>query len=124
ATIALEALLGTEQEITYRLSIRLAGLLAADDDERQRIYQTVKKYYDVRSKIVHGAELKEKHLALIRDPGELVHLLRRTLLAFLQISTGPSLFNSRDKLNQSLDILLLHAKERDELRGAMGLREP
>ncbi len=120
AMIAIEALLGAGQEITYRLSSRVASLLARSDDERLELYDMVKRYYDLRSTIVHGGELKEKHLKLLQDTSPIRDIVRRLLLAFLRLATGTSRFNKRG-FDAELDRLLLHSGDRKELQQAMGL---
>src|SRR5262249_22094734 len=54
--ICLEALLGDEspQELTYKLRLRAALLLGRTVDERQTIREDVRRFYDLRSKVVHG----------------------------------------------------------------------
>jgi hypothetical protein len=54
--VALEALFGANEsgEIAYKLSQRIAFFLANTPEEGRGLFQTVKKCYGVRSKIVHG----------------------------------------------------------------------
>lgn len=54
--ICLEALLGnkTSQELTYRLRLRAALLLATTLDERREISNAVRDFYRLRSETVHG----------------------------------------------------------------------
>ena len=53
--IALEALLSnTSQEIQYRISVGVAVLLDEKPSDRQRTFEIMKGFYDIRSKIVHG----------------------------------------------------------------------
>jgi hypothetical protein len=57
AITAIEALLGTETEISFRLSFRVAALLATNDQERGTLLTLMKDFYDTRSKIVvHTSE--------------------------------------------------------------------
>src|SRR5207249_1392058 len=58
---ALESVLGSGTEISFKLAFRVAGLLAKDDNERSAILEQVKGFYDTRSALVHGGRLKEKH---------------------------------------------------------------
>jgi hypothetical protein len=53
AITALEAVLGSGTEISFKLSFRIASLLAATDEQRVTLLKAVKGFYDVRSKIVH-----------------------------------------------------------------------
>ena len=121
AMIALEALLGTAQEITYRLASRVAGLLANDDEERVALYKETERWYHRRSKSVHGSDLKPPDREALGTTGELVNIVRRVLLGFLTLATRPSPFNNRSRLSQDIDKVLLHTLERSDLRKAMGL---
>lgn len=52
--IALEALFGSDTEITYRLSQRVALFVADDRAEARQIFAEVKQGYKVRCKLAHG----------------------------------------------------------------------
>jgi hypothetical protein len=55
--IVLEALFqlgGEKQELSYRLSLRVAHFVGDGRAERQAIFEDVKKGYDLRSRIAHG----------------------------------------------------------------------
>jgi len=59
--IALEALYlqgESSGELAYRFAHRMAVLLAAKKEERQQLFSQIKKSYELRSKIVHGAKYK------------------------------------------------------------------
>lgn len=57
--VAFEALcLPEKDELAYRLSSRLALLLGNSDEEAERIRKFITKAYAIRSRIVHGAEIK------------------------------------------------------------------
>jgi hypothetical protein len=60
---ALESLLVTSpNELTYRLSERVAWLLGETVEERCALFQQVKNAYDFRSKVVHGSHVSERKL--------------------------------------------------------------
>jgi hypothetical protein len=69
--IALESLLGDKEggEITFKLAVRCAHLLGATSDERKSIFDSVKKLYGVRSKIVHrgSTEVTDADLGQMRN---------------------------------------------------------
>jgi hypothetical protein len=78
AITALEALLTTKDEtegLTYRLSMRIANLLGNDSDARKKTFSEVKKFYNLRSRMVHGSPLGTAH----QDQLGQLHLLRETL---------------------------------------------
>lgn len=50
----------TYQELSYKLSMRMAYVLGGNNKEkREEIFNFIKKSYDIRSKMVHGGEIKE-----------------------------------------------------------------
>ena len=57
--IALEALFGTNIEISHRISERVAFFLVPNRIAAKEKYKTAKKCYDWRSKIVHGRDLEK-----------------------------------------------------------------
>jgi hypothetical protein len=64
--IALEAIILHESgnpedrgELSFRLSVRLAYLVGASPDDRMKIFETTRKAYRLRSKIVHGGGLSD-----------------------------------------------------------------
>lgn len=71
------------EEISYRLASRCANLLGPDPDARKRLYQEIRGFYNVRSRLVHGEILKEKHESYIQTVEDLRDCVRRVLLALL-----------------------------------------
>jgi hypothetical protein len=63
---ALEAvLIGSESDnegLTLRLRTRVAALLATDDDTGKALFDDVGQLYGLRSKIIHGGQIKQKEL--------------------------------------------------------------
>ena len=58
--IGLEALFGTQQEVSHRLSLRIAFFLAGKDSkQRLEQYSVAKECYRWRSLLVHGVSLKK-----------------------------------------------------------------
>jgi Apea-like HEPN len=70
----------TTTELTYRLSMRIAHLLGKDAQSRRKLFREMREFYDLRSKIVHGSELKPKHFAGLEQVAQLREILRRVLL--------------------------------------------
>jgi Apea-like HEPN len=83
AITALEAVLGSETEIAFRLSFRVASLLASTDAQRASLLKTMKGFYDARSRIVHGGRLGKKHSASLAAVDDLRDLVRRLLRSFV-----------------------------------------
>lgn len=114
AFTALEALLTRQDEtegLTHRLSMRVANLLGQDANARRDIFARMKKFYDLRSRIVHGGawRLKPALLDRLNDLDALREILRRVLLCALAlISEGESL----DELPAVLDDLSFDDEKR------------
>lgn len=65
ATALEAALIGAEKEtegLTLRLRGRAAALLATDDDPARALFGDVGLLYRLRSRLVHGGQIKEKEL--------------------------------------------------------------
>ena len=90
----------TSQELSYRLSMRMAHILGKNKEERIHIYDFIKEAYNLRSKIVHGERLialdKQKFI-------ELRELTRKSIIYFLE--------NEDNWNGKKLDGLILEAKE-------------
>jgi hypothetical protein len=121
AMIAVEWLLRTKN--ARELSLRVAGLLADDDVEREALKKETKRWCRLRGNIVHGADSRPQDREALATTGEFINIVRRVLLGFLTLATGSSRFNDRPSLSADIDKLLLDTSERSELRKAMGLCE-
>lgn len=129
--IAAEALLGTRDEITFRLAFRASGILGNDDDDRVRIFELMKGYYDTRSRVVHGGRdlydrqglLKDKPRRHLENQRDLRHFVRRLLVGFLRLTSSSRHSLDKTFFRDMLDSALLHSAWRAELRVAMGLEE-
>lgn len=77
---ALECLLTTgKSELVHRISERVAILIDNEPENRVKIYNLIKKAYDVRSTVVHGAPLKGTNEDLIEISFEVDNALRKLL---------------------------------------------
>ena len=76
---ALEALLGAENEIAFKLSFRVASTIADTDEERGNLLRLLKDFYNTRSRVIHGANLQAKHQSLLLRVDELRTLVKRLL---------------------------------------------
>jgi hypothetical protein len=84
---ALEGVLlsGKDGELSYRLSVRVASLLGNDASDRKQIFKTVKEFYDLRSKIIHGSPLKPKHMSQFENVQSLREIVRRIILSIMAL---------------------------------------
>lgn len=84
-SIALESIYQSDQtELSYKLATRAGYFLGSDPEQRKRIFNCVRKFYKVRSKIVHGKETSTKELKETFEDG--FALACNTL--FKSLSTG------------------------------------
>jgi hypothetical protein len=54
AITTLEAIFGIDSELSFRLAFRVAGLLAENEAQRGELFDSMRRFYDTRSTIVHG----------------------------------------------------------------------
>lgn len=59
---AIESIVDVSIEISYRLSLSISSLLCERGDERIKKFKEIKKLYGLRSKVVHGLNLKESEI--------------------------------------------------------------
>lgn len=82
AAIGLESLFGDSAFVNTSIAVGLSNLLGTTYEERKELYESSKRLYGKRSKIVHGKKLKpNENPELIAD--ELLELLARSILGFL-----------------------------------------
>jgi len=115
----LEALLGIESELSFRLSFRVANLLAANDTKRVDLFRSLREFYDTRSTLVHGAPLKDKHRQRLEKIDDLLAIVRRLLRAFVTFAATPA--PGYKSLFKQLDAELLDAAKREKLRAVLQL---
>jgi Apea-like HEPN len=123
AITALEAVLGTDSEIAFKLSFRVASLLADTDEQRSILLKTIKGYYDTRSRIVHGGRPSNKHSTFLSSVDELRNTVRRLLRCFVLFAADDSRKVDKQFFAQNLDAALVNAGERDKLRMLLRLTE-
>lgn len=118
---ALEAVLGSKTESTFRLAFRVAGLLGADDTHRAEVFRAMKAFYNVRSRYVHGDEPTRREHAVLEHVGALKGYVRLLLTAFVVHAAQPQPKYPSAYFKESLDEALMSASEREQLRVALGL---
>jgi hypothetical protein len=114
---AIEAALRLDTDLSFRSSFQIAGLLATDDDDRVTVFRDMKTFYDTRSKVVHGGELKAKHIAALQDYERLLDLVRRLLSGFVRATAAGTVPNN---FYEEVDASLQHPVRRAALRAAFG----
>lgn len=106
--IAIEALFGEKDELTYRISHRVACLLGKGDDAREDIFKNMKKLYAKRSALVHG----KKTIVSWDDIRKAHSYLRDSINRFLVLSQK----YSRENILQTLDNAVINDNKRKELQ--------
>lgn len=120
-TTCLESLFSTaEQELSFRLSLRVATFLADGNGERQELFQQCKEVYKIRSKVVHGAAIhKDPERAAVYLVEGIIpdaeRLARRCLAKVFEIRLE-SLFENASKLNSLFDRLLFSDSLEETIR--------
>jgi hypothetical protein len=96
---ALESLFATSSnELTHKLSERVAFFLEDDGPSRILTYNLMKKAYTVRSKVVHGDVIKNSFLEELKQVSQTCdELLRRSLTYLIENETLNKLFGSSNK---------------------------
>jgi hypothetical protein len=122
AITTLEALFGIDSELSFRLAFRVAGLLAANEARRSELFDSMRRFYDTRSRIVHGGNLRAKHREDLGKIEELRSLVRQFLRSFIAFAVNPPAGYSKRFFEERLDAALLNAVEREKLRTALGLQ--
>jgi hypothetical protein len=119
---AAEALLGTESEITFRLAFRVAGMLGRTAAERVQVFNDMKRFYDVRSKIVHGSALTRWRPAMLARTEDTRDFVRRLLVAFVRLaaSSSPTRY-TRQFFEEELDAELQDEQARRRMLRELGI---
>jgi len=124
AVTALEALLHLDEELSFKLAYRASCLLAATEDGRVAIYETLRRYYKLRSQVVHGSSISNADRVLVQNNEplrEAVRSLLRGFLALVESSPGFRTKRGRERFYGDLDAVPLHQERREHLRTEMKL---
>ena len=81
----------------------------------------MKGFYDTRSKIVHGGQLKAAQQSYLEKVEELRSFVRRLLKSFVSFAVKPPNGYRKEHLGEELDGRLVNAAEREKIRAALGL---
>jgi len=90
--IALESLLVPEEEgIAFKLSQRVANLLGPDAMSRKYLFQKIREFYGLRSKVVHGAKARPKEIKAQEQIDELREITRQIILSVIALASESGL---------------------------------
>ena len=108
AMISLESLLGDHVELRYKISIRLALLLGLVDGNNLTVFENTKKYYDARSKILHGSStLSENSDIGLEDIRTILKYSRQCILCFIIILAQQSLLGNNSNIRKNYVLKLI-----------------
>ena len=116
--ISLEALyLPERQELTYRLSNRVATLLGKGIKETEEIRKIIAKAYDLRSDIVHGTDVRPikiegKTIQPSDFASKVEEYVRQSIRHFIALSKT---YKKQESIVNELDKSLLNVKSRKNL---------
>jgi len=119
AIAALEALLGTGTELSFRLGFRVAGLIGTTDKERAKLLKQMREFYATRSRVVHGSRLNDRHRQCLQKFEQLQSIVRRLLRLFVSLAAQPGHRYARAFFAEELDATLLDDEQRRELQTAL-----
>lgn len=109
----LESLLSDDSaELKYRITVRCANLLGTDSSERKRLYNEIGEFYNTRSRLVHGAVLKEVNTRRIHEVEKLRGYVRRVLISLL----GVILEGEPEEFYKMLDEMSLDDEVRNQIQ--------
>lgn len=104
---ALETLFanGDNTELSHKLSERVSKFLETEISARKEIYRSVKRIYEIRSKVVHGATFKsQKTTELCNIVQQADRICRRVMVYALTTKEDENIF---DKSPEELDLFFL-----------------
>lgn len=105
---ALEALFATDtQELSHKLSERVALFLGGSLAERLEIFTSVKAAYKLRSRVLHGDRLAKKDAASIAAIAKEVDAIARR--ALVQLLASPTLYELFEGSSEAIDAYFLNA---------------
>jgi len=120
AITALEAVWKLDAELSFRLAFRTSSLFGVSDNHREALFETLRTYYRLRSKLVHGGNLTDKEQAQARDVEQLRQIVRDVLRAFIHLLAQPGEW-TLSRLAGDPDRDLLHSERRTSLQKAMAI---
>ena len=116
---AFEALLlkaNERSELSHKLSQRVSYLSRYFNDPPIRIYNTMKRAYEVRSTYIHGSMLPHNQRKDLQDVHvQIIKILRRTLLLFIDLSNKMTKDDLITKLDNSIIDPNAHTKLSQEI---------
>lgn len=105
--VALEALYGSETEISYRISHRIAFFISEDRKNAKEEFLRMKTSYNFRSQIVHGLRIRknkqDNSMEILKNTET---SLRKSLSKILLDKKYIEIFNHEDKRKEFLDDLI------------------
>jgi len=110
AITCMEALLSEAQsEISYKISIHVAGLLKHFGFNSTKVYEKMRKAYSIRSEMLHGSKVSDKKIDFAKNhTHEIVNYARLSLLVSLQLKDK---YATKDEFVKKIDYSLIDEGE-------------
>jgi hypothetical protein len=119
---ALEGAVGRDgPELSFSLAFRVSAMLEREDAARVSMFNALKAFYGLRSRIVHGSPLGKQESALLGRESELRLMVRRLLLGLLAL-VGTTFDPTRKFIDKDLDEVLIAERTRRQLVTVMARR--
>lgn len=83
----IEAILGVNQELSFRLAAYISAYLEPFGEERLQLFKHIKQMYSFRSQAVHGATMKDKQINSHIEETKLI--LRRIIIKITESNKVP-----------------------------------
>lgn len=88
--IALESMYGlSSSEISYRLATRAGHYLGDESNERLRMFELVRRFYDARSAVIHGSSRRKIKVSLKDALDDGFQIARMTVVKLLEDGDAP-----------------------------------
>ncbi len=112
--ICLESILTQKSEgLSHQLAQRAANILGTGAAERLTIYNDMKNFYNIRSRIVHGDRLKDPHVQKLDHAPMLHEYARRLILSVISVNEE---LDDESNFYRMLDDMCLDEQLRNEFQ--------
>jgi Apea-like HEPN len=112
--ICLEAVLTTQVELAFTIAFRISGMLEADDTRRRELFRSLKSFYNTRSRVLHGAKMRQQETDDVNRERDLRDVVRRTLRGLLAL-IGTEFDPTPEFMKNQLDDVLMKNADRSRL---------
>jgi hypothetical protein len=114
--ISLECLFGDDQEIRFKIALRVSNFLGGNSSERLIIFNFIKEIYQIRNKLVHGGTDYSRGIKIngrnVKFKDIYYYLESITRFSIQKYIVFSNVNTSRDKMKKLIDMdLVLNSKK-------------